>query len=314
MVSAGIKSGTMHTAEYTVDYGRDLFADIFVNNDSDEKIAFSLFDTKDTSVKTSWFPSASSIDDLKLSLATATNGAGNSLIFQFGFNSNITATIPNFTTENNKRLKVPVPYCKSSGDYKGFLRNCSFDLYGSNIDFGDSIAYPIVSTSNITVAGITVIRALSGTKYISIPSLLVLKDPAEILQFTYQIHIVSNNNNVIVGRKLAENNRMINNNSSKPVVYEKSYRTSRFDNYKLIDGTASTITYSCVASGTSYTLKFYDSNSTQLSSSNKPTKDLYLVDSTTKEIYLIIKKEFFDTHDTIYFNFLKNRTGIINNY
>lgn len=296
----------IYTSYLTKD-GRDLLLDIFVNNSSTETVGLALYTTTDNDVKNKWGLSAV-ITDPRLLLPIIVNGAGNSIIMQFGFNNNIThnlATINVIGSGNSKKiLKSPIPYAKGDGNYKGFLRNCSFELYGYSAYIGNGGSLPIVSVTH----------SISGNPYVSIPSLMVLKDPSEILQFTYQINILSKNPNIIIGRKFAENNRMINKNEPRPVVYTKNGNISRFDNYKLIGGTLDTdISYTMAISQYVNTMTLYK-NGSPLSSTNKPNTNIYLVDPTTQEIYLIIKKEFFDNYSTIYFNFLKDRSDINNNF
>lgn len=285
---------------YLTNEGQRLLISIFNSATGVETIACALYDTEDLDVKNYWgYPTFD-----KLVLPTIVNGAGNSIIMQFGFNNNITHNLAvTQIASGNKVLKKPMPYAKGDGNYKGFLRNCSFKLYGDLTQFPDINPYPLVKSSLII-----------DSPYVSIPNLLVLKDPSEILQFTYQINILSKNPNIIIGRKFAENNRMINKNEAQPVVYTKNNQVSRFDNYKLIGGTLSNdITYTLNYSQYICSMTFHQ-NGTQLSSTNKPNTNIYLVDPTTQEIYLIIKKEFFDNYSTIYFNFLKDRSDINNNF
>lgn len=280
---------------YLTLYGRNLFMNIFTTNNSSETVNACLYNTEDSDVQNNW----GAYDRLLLPIIL--NGAGNSIIMQFGFNNNITSQPRTTTTSGNKLLKVPIPYAKPSGDYKGFLRNCSFDLYGDTITFPTGML-PLAKSSLVT-----------NNAYVSIPNLLVLKDPSEILQFTYQLNILSKNQNVIIGRKLAENNRFINKNTTKPVIYTKGGSVSRFDNYKLVGGTLQNNMSYSVSLSTPITMSFYD-NSVVLSPTNKPSENIYIVDPNTKEIYLIIKKEFFDNNSQIIFNFLKDRSDINNNF
>ena len=238
-----------------------------------------------------------------LLLECSTNGGGNTISLDFGFSDNIKcsdAYTPTTVNSVSKILKTPIPYCKATGNYSGFLRSASVKILGKDYTF-TSTYLPLVEDI--------------GTQYyyISIPNMLILKDPSEILRFNYTLSTISVNDNITIGRYLSSRNRLITNQYTeelKIVGLNKEY--SKYDNLVVKSGdvvsssllsTNATMTSS---GANSATITF---NSSFISSLNANTKTIAIVDN-ENHIYLTIKREYFNTKDYIVFNFKSKRTNI----
>jgi len=311
-VEIGNSKITNKPQSWLTNIGKELLIDVFRSASSSFRLTSCIYTTDELELRLEWLSikgsGSGTIDNPTngLMLPVNVNGAGNSIIMQFGFNNNITFSSA-LETQDGKIFTRPIPYAIPKGTYKGFLRNCKLKLVSDDFLSGYSgvsaYKFPIVeygSNSNPFIAEVL--------------SLLILKDPSEILKFTYQINIISNDENIIVGRAFTEKNRFLDPNSTKPVVYSKSGYISQFNNIKTDGDVESGYSYIIAPNGNYYELNVYDNNSVAFSPTNKPSKNIILADPNTQDVFLIIKKEYFDNNSTIHFSFLKERSNVILDY
>ena len=86
------------------------------------------------------------------------------------------------------------------------------------------------------------------------------------------------------------------------------------NNIKTDGDVESGYSYIIAPNGNYYELNVYDNNSVAFSPTNKPSKNIILADPNTQDVFLIIKKEYFDNNSTIHFSFLKERSNVILDY
>ena len=116
--------------------------------------------------------------------------------------------MPYTFVDNSKLLKQPITYCKPLGDYAGFLRNFRFSLINKNeyqISGGttnNSSLFkgdlPLCEEPVNVTSGSTTFKK-GECALIHSKDLLVLKDPGEILKFSYEIGVVSTSKYVTIG-------------------------------------------------------------------------------------------------------------------
>ena len=161
-------------------------------------------------------------------------GEKNILSFDFGFKDNINAgefvkSSLEGILEDIKLIKQKVPYCMYYGDKIGFLRNLNIKLITQDIsDYSDYL--PLVSY-----------ETLNDTFYkkslIDINNLMVLKDPSEILKFTYKINFISIDEEITLGRWFFNHNYIFqdktetigNSNNEKFSLYYSNKKYSKWD-------------------------------------------------------------------------------------
>lgn len=164
-------------------------------------------------------------------------GEKNLLSFDFGFKDNINAG--EFVTsstegifEDIKLIKQKVPYCMYYGDKIGFLRNLNFNLITNDYNYMNlNEKLPIVS--------------FSGKGLVKIDNLMVLKDPMEILRFTYKMNFISLDEKITLGKWFFNHNYIFqdktesvgNGNNEKFSLYYSNKKYSKWD----IDKISSTI-------------------------------------------------------------------------
>lgn len=156
-------------------------------------------------------------------------GGKNLITFDFKFQNNYSAGMYTYyDVTDSKVLKNKIYYCIPDGIYKGFLRNLSFDLV-SEFEW-DNEKLPLF---------FKYYQNFENTAFSS-NDLLILKDPAETLAFTYQLNFISKDNRIILGNAFCENNYMITgsrNGTIKPNMkvrlYQSPLQYSKFDTKQL---------------------------------------------------------------------------------
>ena len=238
-----------------------------------------------------------------LLLECSTNGGGSTISLDFGFNDNIKcgdAYTPTTINGVEKILKTPIPYCKPTGNNIGFLRSANIKVMGKNYTF-QSTYLPLVED------------LASQYHYISIPNMLILKDPSEILRFNYSLSTISLNENIVIGRCLTSRNRLITNqykNELRLVELNKLY--GKYDNLKvksvdIINNVALSANATLNVASANYAQ--IDFNASFINALNANTKTVAIVD-TDNNIYLTINKNYFANKNFIVFNFKSLRTNI----
>lgn len=133
-----------------------------------------------------------------------TSGASNTINFNFGFNNNISGgsiikqdDILFDTSYKLLKQQVPYvyPYNEDNKMLSGCLRNISFE-----ISDGNDVLF---KQDNLPLARKDTNYFLGSIRF---SDLLVLKDPAEILKFTYQLHFLSKDDRITLGNAFFENN------------------------------------------------------------------------------------------------------------
>lgn len=238
-----------------------------------------------------------------LLLECSTNGGGSTISLDFGFNDNIKcgdAYTPTTINGVEKILKTPIPYCKPTGNNIGFLRSANIKVMGKNYTF-QSTYLPLVED------------LASQYHYISIPNMLILKDPSEILRFNYSLSTISLNENIVIGRCLTSRNRLITNqhkNELRLVELNKLY--GKYDNLKvksadIINNVALSANATLNVASANYAQIVF--NASFINALNANTKTVAIVD-TDNNIYLTINKNYFTNKNFIVFNFKSLRTNI----
>lgn len=301
------------------------------------------YDTRDTKVLDEWETMFSAIGaphyKTKLLLGTTNNGGGNVISLGFKFQDNMCA-MPIVIEYNSKNLVKKVPYCIPNGDYMGFLRSFNFIISNRKADALYSNRMPFVikryETDNSMPYN-------DPNDLIVAPNMLVLKDPAEILNVNYQVSVVSNNDYITIGKWFAIDNALIKDyGSDTPLVLNVFTSTTRHGktfndrvNNDYVD-TQRPISYyfqaNCNSSSYDYsqTPNFnMTENFTRLQVllRDRNIKEIVFADPDTKKIHLIIDVRYFGaTYDsstgnvsslernTIYFNFTKKRSNLNYDY
>ena len=297
-----------------------------------------VFSTNDTSVTNAW-------ENLSgLLLQCVCFGGGNTINFNFGFNDNVNA-VPYTFVDNSKLLKQPITYCKPLGDYAGFLRNFRFSLINKNeyqISGGttnNSSLFkgdlPLCEEPVNVTSGSTTFKK-GECALIHSKDLLVLKDPAEILKFSYEIGVVSTSKYVTIGKWLTIDNWLVqdNVNTDTKTIGFLTNDYSKYDNsfittsdyvtnntYKTLDGENKIIDTIASYGGNFITIHFNTAFVDWFKSSSYNAFAILGSNSTTtsKKVYMIINKKYFnETFDKnipqLNFSFVKERSNVKNDY
>lgn len=160
-------------------------------------------------------------DERRISLPLSTGAMGNSLYFNFRYVDNYGAGyqalgIDGLTIESkNNRIMRNVPY----GDVYGEIENLAVD-FNRRVGFGDAASQTtptgvantlpecriLISTGNTVLS--TGAYDLASLKYPN--TFVVKKDSRERLNFTYQLHFVTDDPNIVVGTALTKDNLLVN--------------------------------------------------------------------------------------------------------
>lgn len=176
-----------------------------------------------------------------LKLECFVKGSKNCFSFDFGFTDNINAgEFVKSTTEgifeNIKLVKQKVPYCMPFGDRIGFLRNLNIILVNDNYSPNSLQNY------NEKLPLIDYTFALDSVKKnaesITINNLMVLKDPSEILKFTYKMNFISLDEKITLGKWFFENNYLFKNttveyNSQNPLTFNLCYSDKKYSKFDI---------------------------------------------------------------------------------
>lgn len=142
-------------------------------------------------------------------LSSSAFGFGNSLVFSARTKDNLSAGIQRVKlndTDSNYQQNVDVYYCNGDGTLDKF--NVQF---GADISNLDSMAYPEskIGTTNT-------LDTTSPYLFNTWTEFAVDKDPAEQLNFTYQLHMLTDDPNLIIGSMWAGRNPLVHQYNSTP--------------------------------------------------------------------------------------------------
>lgn len=142
-------------------------------------------------------------------LSSSAFGFGNSLVFSARTKDNLSAGIQRVKlndTDSNYQQNVDVYYCKGDGTLDKF--NVQF---GADISNLDSMAYPEskIGTTNT-------LDTTAPYLFNTWTEFAVDKDPAEQLNFTYQLHMLTDDPNLIIGSMWAGRNPLVHQYNSTP--------------------------------------------------------------------------------------------------
>lgn len=142
-------------------------------------------------------------------LSSSAFGFGNSLVFSARTKDNLSAGIKRVKlndTDSNYQQNVDVYYCNGDGTLNKF--NVQF---GADISNLDSMAYPEskIGTTNT-------LDTTSPYLFNTWTEFAVDKDPAEQLNFTYQLHMLTDDPNLIIGSMWAGRNPLVHQYNSTP--------------------------------------------------------------------------------------------------
>ena len=142
-------------------------------------------------------------------LSSSAFGFGNSLVFSARTKDNLSAGIQRVKlndTDSNYQQNVDVYYCNGDGTLNKF--NVQF---GADISNLDSMAYPEskIGTTNT-------LDTTAPYLFNTWTEFAVDKDPAEQLNFTYQLHMLTDDPNLIIGSMWAGRNPLVHQYNSTP--------------------------------------------------------------------------------------------------
>lgn len=142
-------------------------------------------------------------------LSSSAFGFGNSLVFSARTKDNLSAGIQRVKlndTDSNYQQNVDVYYCNGDGTLDKF--NVQF---GADISNLDSMAYPQskIGTTNT-------LDTTAPYLFNTWTEFAVDKDPAEQLNFTYQLHMLTDDTNLIIGSMWAGRNPLVHQYNSTP--------------------------------------------------------------------------------------------------
>lgn len=157
-------------------------------------------------------------------------GSKNCLTFDFGFTDNINAgefvkSSLEGILEDLKLIKQKVPYCMPEGDKIGFLRNLNISLINSEPYYSNiNEKLPIVSNADKSI--------------IKVNNLMVLKDPSEILKFTYKMNFISLDEGITLGKWFFENNYIFKDitesvENSDNITFDLYYSKNKYSKYDI---------------------------------------------------------------------------------
>ena len=193
-----------------------------------------------------YFKRLSGYENPGLLLECFPKGTKNVLSFDFGFKDNINAgeyvKIANegiIIDSSTKFLKEKIPYCMPEGDKIGFLRNLNFYLINKNNNYSnEKEMLPLINTTNLGK--------------INLNNVMVLKDPSEIIKFTYNLNFISVEEKITLGKWFFENNYIFKNvtegvenanNITFDLYYSKN-KYSKFDIDKITESLTSQMNWS----------------------------------------------------------------------
>lgn len=142
-------------------------------------------------------------------LSSSAFGFGNSLVFSARTKDNLSAGIQRVKlndTDSNYQQNVDVYYCNGDGTLEKF--NVQF---GADITNLDSMAYPEskIGTTNT-------LDTTAPYLFNTWTEFAVDKDPAEQLNFTYQLHMLTDDPNLIIGSMWAGRNPLVHQYENTP--------------------------------------------------------------------------------------------------
>ncbi len=150
-------------------------------------------------------------------LSCAAFGFGNSLVFSAKTKDNLSAGIRRAQIADGDadwQQCLDVYYCKDDGEFDGNAIKVSM---GADITNMVPDVYPETYTE-----GSVTYNALDTTSTVlfSNKTFSVNKDPAEQINFTYQLHIVTNSPDLLIGAALAARNPLVTNNKTQLKYWE----------------------------------------------------------------------------------------------
>ena len=173
----------------------------------------------------------SGYQDPALLLECFPKSAKNVLSFDFGFKDNINAgefvKIANegiIEDSSTKYIKEKIPYCMPEGDRIGFLRNLNFYLINKNNYYSnEKEMLPLINATSLGK--------------INLNNVMVLKDPSEILKFTYNLNFISIDENITLGKWFFNHNYIFqdktesvgDSNNEKFSLYYSNKKYSKWD-------------------------------------------------------------------------------------
>lgn len=135
-------------------------------------------------------------------LSSSAFGFGNSLVFSARTKDNLSAGIKRVKlndTDSNYQQNVDVYYCNGDGTLNKF--NVQF---GADISNLDSMAYPESKIGTTNTLDTTAPHLFNTWTEFAVD-----KDPAEQLNFTYQLHMLTDDPNLIIGSMWAGRNPLV---------------------------------------------------------------------------------------------------------
>lgn len=141
-------------------------------------------------------------------LSCASFGFGNSLVFSSKTKDNLSAGMQRVPADDNDtdyQLCRNVYYCNSDGTLESMYIQIAGELASNDTQF--SYAYPEYSDN-----GTTAVNAPPSNDeklFKDGMQFKVLKDPAEQLNFTYQLHLITDNPNLVIGSAWASYNPLV---------------------------------------------------------------------------------------------------------
>lgn len=141
-------------------------------------------------------------------LSCASFGFGNSLVFSSKTKDNLSAGVQRVPADDNDtdyQFCRDVYYCNSDGTLESMYIQIAGEFASNDIQFYH--AYPEYSDNGTTVVNAPPFNDEKLFK--DDLQFKVLKDPAEQLNFTYQLHLITDNPNLVIGSAWASYNPLV---------------------------------------------------------------------------------------------------------
>lgn len=148
---------------------------------------------------------------------------GNSLVFSFGMEDNFSAGAQSALEKSGNSIKgywnTDTPYC----DYYGRVKYVAYYLGGDGVKIGAGTQGAFNLPSGDYGGENSFVEALT------VNPLVVDKNNAETLKFSYHLQFVALDNSLIIGPALTNNNQTIGGNPTTATLYVLTERIGKFD-------------------------------------------------------------------------------------
>jgi hypothetical protein len=240
------------------------------------------------------------LGNLRVYAPTIINGLENAFIFNFGFQDNQIAgfrlELINPNDVSKGVIQTAVPYAPN-----GFMGSAAFEIKAKRTNTlpanfqeaqleASTLPYVVWHTDEPTY-----ITALSANP------MVVLKDPAEILNFNYQLNVFGATNQFVIGKYFTRFNKLIY-DLDEPLFYYPSTSTyNAYDNELAASPIAPTVLDTTIMSTLPYGIT--------INNTTGPVINSYAIATASGELLLAVNRVNGVLPTTLYFNFSHVRPG-----